>query len=371
MSFFRHHIMRAGALAACVLWSTLCPAADSLEQARKWLDDGNPKAAVIELKNVLQSDPANAGARILLGDVYLRLGDAQSAEKEFRRAADLGAEKPRWQAGLGEALLRQGRFDELLWDIPPDDSQPGPHRQTVLELRGRAWIGEGDLDRALTSFDQALEIGPPTAAALVGKARVRALRGDTGAALELAGEALALDDRSLDALTTRAELLRREGDIAGSLRDYARAVELYPWSPQARLGLATARAVSGDLEAALAELDRLDERVGNLATTVFLRGVIYARLGRLAEAEEQVQLILRGTPEDARAQLLYGVIAYARNKPDLAADMLSRAVAKMPAQPDILKLLGAIRLKLGDNQGARQALEQALEAAPEDPQLLA
>ena len=85
-------------------------AEDYLQAARKYLSDGEVNAAVIELKNALQEDPANLEARLMLGGVYLKLRDGSSAEKELKRAIALQAAKEHWQLQLGRAYLLQRKY---------------------------------------------------------------------------------------------------------------------------------------------------------------------------------------------------------------------------------------------------------------------
>ncbi|MEJ7808160.1 MAG: tetratricopeptide repeat protein, partial [Telluria sp.] len=63
-----------------------------IAEARQYRDKGDLRAAVIQLKNVIQLDADNRSARLLLGELYLDQGDAASAEKELRRALALGAD---------------------------------------------------------------------------------------------------------------------------------------------------------------------------------------------------------------------------------------------------------------------------------------
>src|SRR5258708_28462088 len=59
-----------------------------LEDAKKLLEKGDAKSAVIQLKNAVQADPESGLARFELGVVELRLADYLSAEKELRSALD-------------------------------------------------------------------------------------------------------------------------------------------------------------------------------------------------------------------------------------------------------------------------------------------
>ena len=65
-------------------------AADYVAEGRKLLDQGNVKAAQIQLRNAVKADDKNAEAHYFLGVVDFRLGDAGATEREARRARELG-----------------------------------------------------------------------------------------------------------------------------------------------------------------------------------------------------------------------------------------------------------------------------------------
>src|SRR6266702_8438603 len=59
-----------------------------LDDAKKLLEKGDARAAVIQLKNAVQADPDSGLARFELGGAEMRLADYLSAEKELRAALD-------------------------------------------------------------------------------------------------------------------------------------------------------------------------------------------------------------------------------------------------------------------------------------------
>ena len=56
------------------------------EEAKDYLEKGNFKSAVIQLKNAIRADPNNVQARYDLATIYLRGRDGASAEKELKAA---------------------------------------------------------------------------------------------------------------------------------------------------------------------------------------------------------------------------------------------------------------------------------------------
>lgn len=65
-------------------------AEESIRQASQLLDAGSTREAKTVLRSMLKREPQNARAHELLGDVYRREGNAGAAEREYRRALDLG-----------------------------------------------------------------------------------------------------------------------------------------------------------------------------------------------------------------------------------------------------------------------------------------
>ena len=63
-----------------------------LEDAKRLQQKGEYRAAIIQLKNALQNDANQPQVRVMLARSYLKSGDGASAEKELKRARELGAE---------------------------------------------------------------------------------------------------------------------------------------------------------------------------------------------------------------------------------------------------------------------------------------
>ena len=99
-------------------------------EAQEYLKKRDANAAVIQLKNALKSDPGNIQARLLLAEVYMRLGQGNYAEKELKAAEQRGAPFADIMVDLGRSLMMQGRFDDVL-------NEESTHRQGPRREQGR------------------------------------------------------------------------------------------------------------------------------------------------------------------------------------------------------------------------------------------
>lgn len=108
---------------------------DRLDRGEKAFADGEFRAAIIDAKDVLLKEPDNMRGRLLLGRASIEVGDGLASEKELRRAIDLGAPLPDVAAELARALGSQGKFDEVLTEIPIEGLTSAEMEATVRDRK--------------------------------------------------------------------------------------------------------------------------------------------------------------------------------------------------------------------------------------------
>src|SRR5512136_2056248 len=104
------------ALTAAVLLSA-CGRDDPaslIGSARDYQAKGDHNAAIIQLRNVLQKQPENGEARLMLGRSALIVGDAPTAEKEFRKALEYGQPQGTVLPLLVEAMIQSGAAEKAV-----------------------------------------------------------------------------------------------------------------------------------------------------------------------------------------------------------------------------------------------------------------
>src|SRR5712691_8167485 len=81
----------------------------SIKEAEQYAAKGNLKAAEIELRNAIRERPQDPVLHARLAEVYLRLGDPASAEREARSARERMGDEADYVPVLADALLRQDK----------------------------------------------------------------------------------------------------------------------------------------------------------------------------------------------------------------------------------------------------------------------
>ncbi|MCB1858290.1 MAG: PEP-CTERM system TPR-repeat protein PrsT [Gammaproteobacteria bacterium] len=345
-------------------------ASDYLNDARDYFEKGELNAAVIQLKNALQEDPSSIDARLLLGKVYLKVGDGVSAEKEISRAAALKAPKERWQGELGEAYLLQGKYAEVLRDIEPDPTLPGGFQSTVMVLRGRAHLGMRNIGEAKASFEKALASMPENEDAKLGLIRVSIAEGRLEEGLTMLDSFVGLYPKNVQGLILHAEMLRRNNKKDQALQEFGRALAIEPENLPALLGRVTILLQQGNYDPAASDLATLDKLAANNPLVTYLHGIYEFQKKNMDQAEIYIRQVLEKLPNHPQSQLIFGAIMYTKGELSQANEYLTRAASVLPGHLPSQKLLAATRLKLREPRKAVEVLEPAMERFPNDPQLM-
>ncbi|NRR30579.1 PEP-CTERM system TPR-repeat protein PrsT [Oxalobacteraceae bacterium] len=336
-----------------------------IAEARHYQAQGQSKAALIQLQNVLQREPANALARGLLGQLHLETGDALSAEKEFRRALGINAQPAEYRAGLGQALLMQGQFERVLDEVKPDPAQPA-----IVSVRADALLALQQTAEAAQLYAQALQLRPDFSPALLGQARIAMLRQQPEQAMKLLAQALAAHPADIDSLRMKGDILRGQGQFPQALRSYQELLRLRPEFFLAHIDIANIQLQTGKIADARLALDKARKLAPANIMVVYTSALIDFRERKLKTALEQLQQVLRAAPEHMPSTLLLAAVQLSLGALPQAEQAALKFLDANPGHIYASKLLARIALK---NDSPEQALKLAipiLEKLPDDIEAL-
>jgi tetratricopeptide (TPR) repeat protein len=189
-----------------------------LEKARQYLEKNELQKAVIELKNVIQLDPANDTAQYELGETYLKLKQGNEAFQAFSKAVSTNPDNMKAQLKVGQILLLGRRAAdarkkaELVLEKQPNDME-------ALTLLSGVQVQEKDVDGALETLNRAAKIDPKDFNTRLSIARLFLMKGDFSRAEAAYLEAIPLNPKSN---TSYVELSR----LYATKRDNLKAEEI-------------------------------------------------------------------------------------------------------------------------------------------------
>lgn len=338
--------------------------------ARKFIEEGDTRGAIVELKNALQSDPSNLSARLLLGEIYVDAGKGPAAEKELRKVWENGINLERVLVLLGRAYLMQGKYQKVLDDIIGGNFEPEVEAGILL-ARGHAHLGLGEADQALESLRQASELRPDDARIHVGFARILIGQRKLEEAEKKVDLGLALDPNLVEALVIKGELRRLARDNGSALENFSKAITVDGNSIMARLGRAAVSVKSDRADEALKDLELVLEKSPKHPLANYLAALIEARKKDFAVANERLTGLGAIIDNHLPSNFLLGALHYLDAEYEQALERLGRFLDGVPGHVTARKLMGATQIRKRQAAQAVTVLEPALETAPNDVQLLA
>lgn len=185
-----------------------------------------------------------------------------------------------------------------------------PDAAAPYARRGNAWGKErGDLAKARTDFEKAIQLDTNDAYAYEGLGIVAGMQRDHAKALEMFDKCVQLDPNYFNFYFNRATAKAQVGQHASALADFEKALELNPGnyamfiSPYLFSTLA-----SGDTAGAKAKADEAIARLPNVPDIYVLRAQAKILLGDKSGAKTDIETALRLNPNHAGAQRLMGTL---------------------------------------------------------------
>jgi cellulose synthase operon protein C len=363
------HLAAAASLVA--LASGFTPAHADTQQSQRYYNEavqqlqaGNANAAVIQLRNAVQQDGANLKARQLLGQLYLRSGDAVSAEKELRRVFD-AQRGDEVELQLAQALMMQRRYADVFSVISPQAATP-ELTQAKLVMSGQAYLGTGQIDDAESQFRAALQTAPDLVEAKLGIARIAAIRNRTDEARRGVEEVLRSAPDNLEALLLSADIAfagQRADDALAALN---RAATLAPDDPRVLLPRARVRLQTGSIDEAEKDVSRVLERAPKDVMANYLKASIQLLRGDANAARATFQPIEGALADYTPALLVNGLIKLNTGQYAQAEAAVNRFLAAVPDHVPARRMLAAIQLRSDNAVSAVEVLKPLVATHPDD-----
>jgi putative PEP-CTERM system TPR-repeat lipoprotein len=354
--------------AAAMLWPSLVHAADYLGDAKRLLQKGDVRAAQIQLRNTVKSDPQNAEAHFQLARVTLELGDAVAAEREAKAARERGFDPRLARPVLAQAYMVQGKYQDVLKDFTTGNQDPAQEAE-ILVIRGYAQASLHDLPAAQASFEQAERLAPDSVQPLLASARMALGRNDADNALAELDRALAIEPHSLEVLLQKAQVLRVKGDAEGALQLVEDALARAPDSLPARIERANLLIAAGKPDRAREDVAFVLSAVPGSVQGLYLQAVLQIVAKDYKAAESTLAKLAPVMQNLPRAYYLLAIVKLNTQQIEQAEDAAGRYVGRVPADPQGVKLLASIQLQKPESDKAIETLNRVARAGQADEQV--
>lgn len=342
----------------------------SIEEVDGYLQKGDARSAIIDLKSRLQDNGEDGRARLTLGKVYLNLGLPEAAEKELRWASRLGIADKEWLYPLGQAYLQQKKYNDLLERFKPSPNMEPEILAQTLSLRGMAEMAQDNFPEAKELFEQALDSDPKSAYAALGLARMARNRSDMNTATRYIDQAIGNDPNCLDCRLLQGDIALEVNNFDKARNAYQAAADLSPSSYQAYAGLAYSSWGLNDKGATRSSLESLGKLRPETPAYLHLNALLAHEEGDIPRAEEASATLSKTYPDHQPGLLLNGTLAYEGGRYGEARAALGDFIRRNPTHLEARKMLANTQMQLREYEDAVRTIGPALEIKPGDSQSL-
>ncbi len=359
------HLTRALAGAAQSLRGRLL-----LAQTYLRLDD--PARALQTLQPLLDEPGvslAQARAHALAGEAQMLLGETRRAEEQFRRAAALDPKDNRSRTLLALGQVQQGQDARGLGELRElSDSFESPVAD--LALVG-TFIRKGDYAEALKAIDAVERKLPQRGMVPAMRAQIYQAQGKPAEAKAALEEALRRDPKYLPAALQLARQALQDKQPQQAVERVAAVLKADPGNVLAKLAWFNVRLQAGEasetIEGELRTLIREQPQVARPRVTL---ARLQQRRGDVGAALSTAQEAVAALPAEAELVELLGELQLRQRELPLATKSFQKLVELRPRAPEPLLRLAEVELAAGRAREALSSVRKALVLRPNHPAAL-
>jgi putative PEP-CTERM system TPR-repeat lipoprotein len=330
-----------------------------------WSTNRNEPAEAT-LKEALALAPGDPLPNFALAIFYVRAGRPSEAEAPLKIVATKGNNSTA-KLMLIDYYLAVNRLSEATTMLEALSQEKANYTAAKLRLAALA-RRQSKPDEAYRIVREVLKNEPGNVAALLTNARMLLADGKTNDALNDAKAAVSHDPRSADAHFVLG-LVTLDKNPDEAVTEFNEALKLDPSLSAAKYELTRAYLAKGDAQSAV-KVGRQAAAEWPVADTraMFVRALL--QTGGLAEAQEQLALLVKAFPKSSQVQVLVARLAMLRHDNDAARRAFEMALNSDSKNREALA--GLVELDLGSkNPAAAEArLRVALGGADKDARLM-
>ncbi|MGC1105169.1 MAG: tetratricopeptide repeat protein [Candidatus Acidiferrales bacterium] len=300
------------------------------------LNFGQGKYSVAQLyaHELVQENPADPRAHLMLAQSLLKLGQIKQAGDEFAAAQKLAPNDPTIHANLASLYAAENKFPEAENELKSAMAE-APGSVSVVTDYINFLISQKQLPKANALATQFLAQNPNEAGAHLLMGQIDMLDKNSSAALSETQKALQLSPKSAGAYIQMGQIYRDQGNNNAAVQAYEQGMTLT--QPSAPL--------------------------------IAVIGNIYMAEGDLTKASSEFQKALSIDPNFViAANNLAWIYAEQGQNLDVALGLAQKAKAEQPEVPSFSDTLAWVMFRKGDYAGALPLLQYCVKKVPDSAQ---
>lgn len=326
-------------------------------------DSGRPEPAGRLFQEILDIDPGNAEAWMMVGVAQAQSGNADGARASLVRAIELDPQYPDAYLHLARVQAATGQLGAAVTNArmaTQCDAAFGDAWLLLAELSATA----GDTPGAESSYRRLLQLEPGRADVRNRLAAICAVQGRFDEAVHECREALRSAPDNPEIHANLGNVYAGHGDNVDAIACFQRALQLAPEFAGARLNLGNTFSETGQHRKAAECYRRLvDENPGFVDAHISLGGC-YLKLGEFAQALACYDAVLTTVPDSPVALMNRGVALGHLEQNIEALRTFNRLLELDPEHVEAWRNRGMVEKRLGNFEAAVTSMKRALSLSP-------
>ena len=349
-------------------------------RAESYLSQGQYRAASIEARKILQENPGNVDAHVIIARILLEIGQPLAAISQLEQLENV--KEPRYLLTLADAYIQRGKYYSAHEVLEGNRSALQSANDYKFHLLlAKTLQGLQQYEKAERTFARATELAGSNTdkkvRALIAQARFFIARKNIEKAEQYLDQALALDKNS-EALLHKGSLAYKRGDyeqaedyLSNALIELDNTDIITPTKVQILKGLVETLTQSGRSSEALIYSKLLAEAAPNAEQNQnkFMQALKFYQEGKLEEAEKLLSEVYSGGANEYSGRML-GLINAIQGDLAEADTFLSEHIDPETASSKAIRVLAETKLRLNQTDEALGILEEKVAQSPNDPEIL-
>jgi tetratricopeptide (TPR) repeat protein len=303
-------------------------------------------------------------AYITVGDFYLRLGDGDSAVREYSEGVSKDLKrKAVYEKRIIEVRMRQGKRAEAA-ELNAQILKENPNDNDARGLAATFMLDKGEVVRALSELQAVVTHSPDNPVALYNLGRAHAALGEWEQARQRFQRAIDLRSDYVLARLALAQLQVTRGDFDAALKSSQQLLAIDHNNNSARLIESAAlmgQKKFGDSRQLLESMLKVNPSSPDV---LFQLGIVNLAENKFKEAADAFRRSYELNPANSRGLMGMVETEMAENHPDQAMQLLQTESAKTPNRTDFLLALGNTAVRAGRYDEAIAYFEKVTASLP-------
>lgn len=319
--------------------------------------DSQEARRIIEQARAQQ--PGQAVFEVALGILHSAQTEEAEAEKAFRRALELDPKSAAAHSQLGSLLLRKGDSSAGTAELKAA-AELSPLRSPRRIKYADHLMQSGANDEAWRELELITKQAPDYMPAWTQIMRLAFQMARYDESLAAADKVIAVDRTNYDAWMQRVAVKLLRGDLDDVIGDLKKVEEVYNKSPEVKYQLALVFSQKAEYYQAEQHLQQALRLAPSYDEATLLMAEIQLRKGNTSAATVGLRQFLKRRPQSTQAHILLAQAHRADQESAQALTVLQSLAEIFPNHPDAHYLVGLTLLELDRRGEARAAFEKAL-----------